>query len=325
MARLPLPHRHDGHQKQLDQVVSGSDEESRDAEHRYRRGLDRVRTEMQEPRDLSVAETLVVRAFDAARATGRSDWDSMTAAVLKNRMLQLTARSFDEHEFGFERFGDLLDHMPNLVDVDRTTTPPTVTFTADRSALAVPQVEGPGRGARIRPDLWHAVVDYASGSSWVWDAAAGSARVGTDGVGLVRIPTMTLDEMADVRRGFVGRCLAAGDRPDAERLKEWAADGLGNFVLAADVRHDWNAFLKDDVLRRLRTFFQQTGQSMPGDALQGTAGPLYQRSRSGDDVDRLREMVGNVVRSMTTAELMALPLPAAAVLRSQTRSTKARR
>jgi hypothetical protein len=280
---------------------------------------------MQEPRDLSVARDIVVRAFDAARASGKDSWASMTAAVLKNRMLQLTARSFDEHEFGFERFGDLLDHLPDLVDVDRTTMPPTVTFIADRSSLAVPQTEASGRGARIRSDLWHAVVDYASGGPWVWDAAAASARLGSDGDGLDRIPTMTFDEMAEVRRGFVDRCLAAGDRPDAERLKKWASDGLGNFAVAADVRNEWNGFLKDDVLRRLRAFFQTTGHSMPGDALQGAAATSYQRSRSEDDADRLREMVGNVVRSMTTAELMALPLPAAAVLRSQTRSAKGRR
>lgn len=280
---------------------------------------------MQEPRDLSVARDLVVRAFDAARASGRGSWASMTAAVLKNRMLQLTAHSFDQHEFGFERFGDFLDNLPDLVDVDRTTMPPTVTFIADRSALALPQTEGSGRGARIRSDLWHAFVDYASGGPWVWDAAAGSARLGTDGDGLVRIPTMTFDDMAEVRKEFVDQCLAAGNRPDAERLRKWASDGLGNFAIAADVRHEWNGFLKDVVIRRLRAFFQATGHSMPDDALQGSVPTSYQRSRSDDDADRLREMVGSVVRSMTTAELMALPLPAAAVLRSQTRSAKGRR
>ncbi len=143
--------------------------------------------------------------------------------------------------------------------------------------------------------------------------------------GLVHIPTMTFDEMAEVRRKFVDQCLAAGDRPDAEQLKKWASDGLGNFAIAADVRHGWNGFLKDEVLQRLRAFFQATGHSMPGDALQGSAATSYQRSRSDDDAERLREMVGSVVRSMTTAELTALSLPAAAVMRSQAKSAKGRR
>lgn len=54
---------------------------------------------------------LLKDAFEAARTSGRSTWWEMTAAVLKNRLLQLARGSFDESQFGAGRFLDLLGGM----------------------------------------------------------------------------------------------------------------------------------------------------------------------------------------------------------------------
>lgn len=83
---------------------------------------------MPTPQDTGDARDLLVAAFESARATGKRDWNTMTAAVLKNRVLQLTSRSFDEAALGFKNFTDLLDAMPDVVEVDRTARPPHDAF-----------------------------------------------------------------------------------------------------------------------------------------------------------------------------------------------------
>lgn len=55
---------------------------------------------MDTPRNLGQADELVRTAFAAAKAGGKDAWDTMTLAVLKNRLLSLTDGDFDEKEYG---------------------------------------------------------------------------------------------------------------------------------------------------------------------------------------------------------------------------------
>jgi hypothetical protein len=277
------------------------------------------------PRDDNEAKELILAAFESARATGRSDWKSMTAGVLKNRVLQLTGRSFDERAFGHERFSDLLEAMPDVVEIDRTTRPPTVHLVAGLEESPHRLLSASSPMTRIRPDLWHGIVDYSSERPWVWDAKTGVARADGDDDGLPRLPTITQDEMAALRNRYVDEySVKVSDTEGSEQLRQWAAEGRGAFALRPDIRHTWNGFLKNEVTRRLNVFFDDLGMAMPEDALQARA-PSPRRSHADDDLVRLRAVVIEVVRSMTLGELAELPLPAAAVLRSQSRSSKGSR
>ena len=89
---------------------------------------------MPTPQDTGDARDLLVAAFESARATGKRDWNTMTAAVLKNRVLHLTSRSFDEAALGFKR--SARSHwLPTAVPARRCLL--RTSFHRDRLALTV--------------------------------------------------------------------------------------------------------------------------------------------------------------------------------------------
>ena len=51
---------------------------------------------------------LLEKAFVSARDSGKRGWNRMTIAVLKNRLLQLTNRTFTESTFGAKSLLELL-------------------------------------------------------------------------------------------------------------------------------------------------------------------------------------------------------------------------
>lgn len=61
----------------------------------------------------------------------------------------------------------------------------------------------PSPTTRVRPDLWHGIVDYTSERPWVWDSKAGRARPAEGSEDLPKLPTITQDEMAVMRGSFV--------------------------------------------------------------------------------------------------------------------------
>lgn len=126
--------------------------------------------------------TLILAAFAAAKRRGRDDWQRMTVAVLKNRILAVDPE-FREDDWGARTMADFVGEFTDLVTLDRTPKPPIVQLHDNRisqvpdevpSALA-PSVSGPSNDWLIRPDLWQAVTDYRSGSRYVWDGSAAVA------------------------------------------------------------------------------------------------------------------------------------------------------
>src|SRR5262245_29507279 len=116
--------------------------------------------------DANAAATLVRRAFDRARSSGKEDWHRMTVPVLKNRLLLVTEGTFRESDFGAVSFRDFLKRLPGgVVPLDESQNPAVVQLVTD---------EIPHRGEhrpffpRIRPDLWRAVLDYSSGRRYSW-------------------------------------------------------------------------------------------------------------------------------------------------------------
>jgi|GEM_PF-1430393 len=271
---------------------------------------------------------LVRMAFQQARDRGRPDWEEMTAAVLKNRLLGLTGKQFSEVQYGALTFVPLIRKIPDLVEVvddrppvllrlrsatlDRTPSSPVPTLSPVPARLAGE------RGSRIRSDLWQAMIDYTSGERYVFDPGSGLARQRrSDDDDLPEIPTLTSEDLARWREMFQSTL-------EDDRTVRWAAldewvRGPGRISeLPKDVRGKWVEFLKRHVFERLDTWFRQRELPTPLDLLVASG----KSGRSGEEhvVDtakarRLRDVLVQLVRSMTYEELLSIHLPAAVLLR----------
>ena len=127
------------------------------------------------------AQHLIVSAFQEARRLGKQDWRRMTTAVLKNRLLDLTGRRFNEAQYGATSFMEFVSHFPDILQADDSVFPPIVELyggNADRkSSLGGDHTQG---AYHIRSDLWQAALDYSSGTTYVWDLDRKEARPGQD-------------------------------------------------------------------------------------------------------------------------------------------------
>lgn len=279
---------------------------------------------------------LVEEAFDVARATGKPDWFRMRAAVLKNRILDLTDRTFNEADHGASSFVDFVSSYPEIVSVDRSVDPPWVmlrSYEAEANPYASSTAsDSSASQLRIRPDLWRAVVDYRSGITRFWDPVTGSVS-GTspaaapepnepgrsdspepDGGELAAsawdLPTLTPQELAQWREEFVQE--VGQDLPEDARakLERWQAEALGTQALPAQLRGRWNEGLKRRVAERLSQWFRFRGQEPPNDLLRPVG-----RSARQDASQSLREFILSCVKQMTEDELRALHLPVTSIAR----------
>jgi hypothetical protein len=244
---------------------------------------------------------LVVEAFEQARRSGKSEWWVMTAPVLKNRLLQITDRKFDQSSFGADTLTELLSlpELNSVVTVDASARPVRVTLRGrDHEDEARAETS-------VRPDLWKAILDYSSGTTWSWDEATRSVTEGGD----LALPTLTEDEMDGWRAEFASQHRDDA-RPDGP-LSKWLEGGLGAAALPLALRSAWYAFLKSKVVARLQQWFESQSLDPPPDLLR----TKKKAGRSGPSDADLRSYVLRVVGQMTPEELRMVQLPAAAVAR----------
>jgi hypothetical protein len=253
-------------------------------------------------------KALVVEAFSQARNDGKPDWDRMTIAVLKNRLLQITDRKFKEQEYGARRFIDLIKSLPELVTVDESAAPPIVEL--------LNKPAPPAREGRLRRDLWQAVMDYSSGTQYVWDPS-GEARPRTpdDLEDLPSIPTISSDEMKDLRREFAKEALAnPANEAVADRVREWAEKGYKTGYLPQHLRGAWNQRVTDAALGRIRQWFRDRGITEPDKLV---LEPSHEAGESAvESTDALRSFILRAVEGMTPGELRRIELPASAAMRA---------
>lgn len=268
------------------------------------------------PIELADVPGLIGKAFAVARASQRPDWQRMSIAVLKNRLLDLTQRRFDESQLGFESFRELLASFSDLVRLDYTTRPATVEFLGAANSPTAPS-DSRLTVSRVRRDLWNAIFDYSAGQEWVWDTSTGTARPIQDGDDPVLVlPTTTADELKALRDAFAEevRPLLAEDPRDSARLLLWTSKGLGTAALPMAVRGMWNERLKAFVVERLTSWF--AGQDIPGpDDLLIIQEGGRSAGAAQEELRALQGLVIECVRSMTLSELASLKLPASAVIR----------
>ncbi|MDX6626572.1 MAG: hypothetical protein QOE56_1561 [Solirubrobacterales bacterium] len=275
----------------------------------------RVDTKSMDTKSMDTGARLLEAAFHAARDQGRTDWRSMTAAVLKNRILDLTDRGFREGDWGATSFRGFLQLFSNLVDIDTSAKPPVVRWIGAEGDEAAPAAGadfqlGPHR--RIRDDLWIAVLDYSSGQAYFWDgrgAAAGSTDdVATSATSL--LPTLTREDFAAWRAEFVEMALA--ENPMAETaLVSWRDSEAGTAALPRPFRSVWIGELKGKVLSRLLDWFAEQSLEPPSDLVQDAP---FRRAEDAQ-TEEMRELIVKCVGIMSRSQLEELRLPANVVLR----------
>ena len=99
----------------------------------------------------------------------------MTVAVLKNRLLDLTDRTFKESDYGSGTFWEFVKGNKDILILDETTTPPVAIL------KGVSPDDHASAQSRIRPDLWRAVLDFSSGDMYFWDPGEKKTQVSWEG------------------------------------------------------------------------------------------------------------------------------------------------
>jgi hypothetical protein len=272
------------------------------------------------------ARALIRSAFERARESGKPDWRRMSLAVLKNRILQLTKQAFREQDFGAPTFLAFVRLFGDLLEIDEATRPLTVILrpgTPDSPAEGDKQLTlapGDGQqlyvdspGTRVRPDLWNAVMDYSSGTTFGWDSHQQRARPIEPDEDRPRLPTITAGDLQAWRNAFVAAHADTLTGANLEKLTSWRDQGLATNALPPVLRKPWNAELKKEAIQRLRAWFE--AQSLPVPTLLVKVGGP--EAKPGEDVEALRKYVLDCVRVMTKDELEELRLPARVLMRAR--------
>jgi hypothetical protein len=270
---------------------------------------------------LDRGRSLVLAAFNEARSSGRSDWDTMRTAVLKNRLLNSTRREFHEQEYGVNSISEFVRLFPDLLSVDFSTHPPLVKLidiealpALERDASAI---HTPAR-TRIRPDLWRAIVDYQSGNTYVWDRVARIARVADPVDENPIIPTITSEIVARLRVRF-----AQSEQTSTvakELLEEWLSNNYGSNFLPAPLRGRWNGFFRESILGTLTKFFSDNAIEQPADLILHESSEKPARRHleptRDDNLASLRQLVQQCVAVMSEKELTDLKISPTVVVRA---------
>lgn len=220
---------------------------------------------------------LVVTAFLHAQRKLGPEATTMTIGVLKNRLLQITDRRFDPRDFGVADMRAFVAMLAPQVLVTKKTAHGEVTLTTapdanrvqgnasghqrttDATPMPAPPVEVPQEilrpEGRHRPDLWAAIMDYASGRTYVWDDRMGEARPRRGTEVLPVMPTVTPVELGEWRRTFLNEQKASLEGSDLASAQRWQEQGLATVYLPSQLRQPWNRELALRVRQRLQEFF----------------------------------------------------------------------
>jgi hypothetical protein len=258
---------------------------------------------------MSDASELVRAAFAAARKSGKPDWDRMTTAVLKNRLLDLSAGSFKEQDHGARSILEFAKSLPELLVVDIEAFPPVVHL---KESASPPTAPAAGPKAQIRPDLWRAILDYRSGLKYVWDSATSSALPAeSEADNRLALPTITEAQFREWRREFVEQVRSSNQQDTAliEKLEGWAEKNLPTHLLPPPLRGKWNGVLKGHVQQCLDSWFATNQLEKVPAVVAPTQAP--------EPVEKvqLRRTVQAVIDVMSESELGKLNLPASAIAR----------
>lgn len=222
---------------------------------------------------------LVVVAFLHAQRKLGPEAKTMSIAELKNRLLQITDRRFDAKDFGVPDLRAFLAMLaPELLVIKATGHGAVELTIAPEAVVVLKTLAGEQRAnegspktiapmdvlqdllkpdGRTRPDLWAAIMDYASKLTFVWDERMGEARPRRGKEPLPVMPTVTSVELGEWRRTFVSEHKAELEGSELASAQRWQEQGLATVFLPAKLRQPWNRELALRVRQRLQEFFAQ--------------------------------------------------------------------
>lgn len=264
------------------------------------------------------AQQLIISAYEKARSTGKHDWNKMTTAVLKNRLLDLTDGAFDEATYGVTNFTEFVLRNLDLLRLDRSAIPPIVELreTTQLSPPFTAPIEIASR-YRIRADLWRAALDYSSGIRYVWDTVSRRAIQAEEADNRVIIDPATVEVQRDWRKQFRADVTESLSKEESVAVDVWIDQHLGNSQLPNRLKSQWNGYFCDKVRYHLLRWFAESKTHPPDDlALSITGEPLNTEA----ETEALRKLVLSVVQMMNREELAGLALPSQAVLRTTSSS-----
>lgn len=265
-------------------------------------------------KSMEKAQRLIVSAYEQARSSGKPDWNKMTTAVLKNRLLDLTRGAFDETAYGATSFTDFVLGNDDILHLDRSMLPPMVELleAAHPSQPSTAAIEITGR-CRIRSDLWKAALDYSSGVRYVWDAVKSSATPfeGSDDKPFISPATSELQ--SDWRKQFKADVIATLTSDESVKVDHWIDQNGASSQLPSRLKSRWNGFFCENVRQHLLRWFAESKIPAPSDLTLSNTGKA---SITWSETEALRKLVLSVVRQMTRQELSSLALPSEAVLRA---------
>ena len=242
----------------------------------------------------------------------------MSPAVLKNRMLDQTQKSFRETDYGAPTFGYFVNMFPDLISTEMVDGGQPILRIREEALPDLKRLPSfniqPPAFVRVRPDLWKAFCDFRSGRTYVWNLEFGVAEEGRPGGGRILIPTLTPLEEASWREHFQNQIQSNLGPEEEAALAEWRTKRLPTAGLPVQLRGPWNGFLREQVIEKIQHFFEDNQAVSPPNLVESADAPRQERT---PEVSRLRTFVQRCVAEMTHEELSALLLPAAVMARIQ--------
>lgn len=259
--------------------------------------------------DLVGLRNLVLRAFAVAAGQRKPEWYKMHGTVLKNRLLDVTHRAFDESDYGADRFLDVAKLLRGVLEVDMNAQPfvvellePYRTEVLD-SAVSV-------TGQWVRPDLWKAVLDYSTPGQWLWSpsqAAVVNADEGMHAGDGIPLPTLNADLLRQWRTAFAASLQDNLGESERLQVEQWSSLGLRATALPKRLVNGWNELVRQRVLERLMDFFEQHELEQPPH--------LVSSEREGHSASQIRRFVMQCINLMSEAELREIAIPAHVAMR----------
>lgn len=248
-------------------------------------------------------EPMIVQAFERARGADDA-FKPMTVAVLKNRLIDAIGTDFHESDYGAPHVRAFVRLYPALLRQVGDQRVAMVELIDPTSAEVASDPTGAAR--RIRPDLWRASLDYASGHAYVWDAASKAARPASPADSdEVAFPTLHREDIARWREAF-----AASVQDGDGSVHEWAENGAGRTVgLPNHHRAAWNRYQTEQVASHIQQFFEANDI-----AEVSVYAPAAARVRPSTVESPLRAYLHRYIDAASDAELAGLVInPAVAV------------
>lgn len=263
---------------------------------------------------------LIQAAFSRAERKSAARVTTMTLAVLKNRLLDITDRRFNPLDFGAADMRAFVAQLsPHVIMIDPQGSNPSIKYVGDlgsaspadiapqtkapaRKVAAVQREHLPGRGGRIRDDLWDAIMDYRSGLYYIWDDRAGIARPGHPDESFAMMPTITPVELAEWRLSFLNDHQTDLSGSDLASAQRWQELGLATTYLPSGLQQPWNREVALRVRLRIQEFF-----ASPSSRISAPEPHATPSDQSHDDRESYVDLIGaakNRGDAFTVGELL---------------------